>query len=156
MFIFTIFRSSSITSSRISSFWIFSGSHGPIFEIFVPYESAQQENSNGTHINTLLWRKYTLSVIFQKSNMFDNSMIRGNFLTKLSWGLGTCDADSNAKKFFENSQNFDQFAHLQNFSHFYTFLTPTITPTPRNSVSRANFWCLTTWAYQFFQIPTFY
>ena len=116
---FEFLRISWITSSRISSFWVFSELHGPIFEIFVSYESAQQEDSNGTHINTLLWRKYTLSVIFQKSNMFDNSMIRGNFLTKLSCGYVTCDADSNTKKIF---WKFSKFRSICPFCSFFAFL----------------------------------
>ena len=156
MFIFTIFRSSSITSYRISSFWVFSELHGPIFEIFVSYESGQQENSNGTHINTLLWCKYTLSVIFQKSNMFDNSMIRGNFLTKLSCGYVTCDAGSNAKK------NFWKFSKFRSICPFYLFFTLphfshayASTHAP-NSVCRGNFWFLTILDGQNYIIPTFY
>ena len=115
----------SITSSRISSFWIFSGLRRPIFEIFLSSCSAQQEASNDAHINRFWWRQYILSVIFQKSNMFDNSVIRGYFLTKHSCHNGTCDADSDEKNFFWKFSKFRSLSPLYIFFTFFTFFTPT-------------------------------
>ena len=103
------------------------------------------------------WLQCILSVIFQKSNMFDNSLISGYFLTKHSFRQATIDADSDEKKIFWKFSKFRSIfplSHIFIFSDFFHAYAKVTTNW--NSVYRANFWCLTTWACQFFKIPTFY